>query len=125
MNFPWLAVPRSQFLFYVLPAVPFMRLGIAAILHGLPARMAPVAGVVCGRQDHDRHRHAVPAGVDRLVDVRDMAQPPSTPPAPAPAGNDKDGPEAVHELSSNEDYVKLRTVVASVPGLARRTYRAR
>ena len=45
MFLPWLVVPRSQFFFYMLPAVPFMCLGVAAILHGLPARGARVAGI--------------------------------------------------------------------------------
>ncbi len=43
---PWFAVPRSQFFFYLLPAVPFMCLGLAAILHGLPPRAARAAGIV-------------------------------------------------------------------------------
>ncbi len=45
MFLPWLVVPRSQFLFYMLPAVPFMCLGIAAILRGLPSPVARVAGI--------------------------------------------------------------------------------
>jgi dolichyl-phosphate-mannose--protein O-mannosyl transferase len=40
-------VPRSQFLFYMLPAVPFMCLGVAAILRALPRRAGSVAGVAC------------------------------------------------------------------------------
>ena len=47
MYLPWLLVPRSQFLFYMLPALPFMCLGVAAILRALPRRVAPAAGVVC------------------------------------------------------------------------------
>jgi dolichyl-phosphate-mannose-protein mannosyltransferase len=35
---PWLEVPRSQFLFYMLPAVPFMCLTVVAILRSIPRR---------------------------------------------------------------------------------------
>jgi len=45
MFLPWLIVPRSQFLFYMLPAVPFMCLGVVAILRGLPRRAAQVSGI--------------------------------------------------------------------------------
>ncbi|MGH2595584.1 MAG: phospholipid carrier-dependent glycosyltransferase [Actinomycetota bacterium] len=45
MFLPWLLVPRSQFLFYMLPAVPFMCLGVTAILHGLSPGPARVAGI--------------------------------------------------------------------------------
>jgi dolichyl-phosphate-mannose--protein O-mannosyl transferase len=45
MYLPWLAVPRSQFLFYMLPAVPFMCLGVVAILRGIPRRAAARAAV--------------------------------------------------------------------------------
>ena len=38
MYLPWLAVPRSQFIFYMLPAVPFMCLGVTAIVRSLPDR---------------------------------------------------------------------------------------
>jgi dolichyl-phosphate-mannose-protein mannosyltransferase len=51
---PWLVVPRSQFIFYMLPAVPFMCLTVAAILRSLPRRWSRVtaggflaAAVVC------------------------------------------------------------------------------
>jgi dolichyl-phosphate-mannose--protein O-mannosyl transferase len=39
MYVPWLYVGRSQFLFYMLPAVPFMCLGVASALQGLPERI--------------------------------------------------------------------------------------
>lgn len=45
MYLPWLLVPRSQFFFYMLPAVPFMCLSVAAIARSLPDRWARV-GVV-------------------------------------------------------------------------------
>lgn len=45
MYLPWLVVPRSQFLFYILPAVPFMSLGVVAIVRGLPRSMARVVGL--------------------------------------------------------------------------------
>ena len=45
MFLPWLAVPRTQFLFYMLPAVPFMCLGVVAVLRGLPARAARNTGL--------------------------------------------------------------------------------
>jgi dolichyl-phosphate-mannose--protein O-mannosyl transferase len=35
MYVPWLLVPRSQFIFYMLPAVPFMCLGVVAIVRSL------------------------------------------------------------------------------------------
>jgi dolichyl-phosphate-mannose-protein mannosyltransferase len=44
MFLPWLAVPRTQFIFYLLPAVPFMCLGVVAALRGLPPRAARNAG---------------------------------------------------------------------------------
>ena len=44
MFLPWLAVPRSQFFFYMLPAVPFMCLGVVAAIRGLPPRAARVVG---------------------------------------------------------------------------------
>jgi len=43
---PWFAVGRSQFLFYMLPAVPFMCLGVVATLRRLPTRIAVIAGGV-------------------------------------------------------------------------------
>jgi dolichyl-phosphate-mannose--protein O-mannosyl transferase len=56
MYVPWLVVPRSQFIFYMLPAVPFMCLTVVAILRTLPANggrivagsllIAAVAGAV-------------------------------------------------------------------------------
>jgi dolichyl-phosphate-mannose--protein O-mannosyl transferase len=45
MFLPWLAIPRSEFFYYMLPAVPFMCLGVAAILRGLPRRAARAAGI--------------------------------------------------------------------------------
>lgn len=44
MYLPWFFVARSQFFFYMLPAVPFMALGVVAILRGLPQRAAHVSG---------------------------------------------------------------------------------
>jgi dolichyl-phosphate-mannose-protein mannosyltransferase len=34
---PWLVVPRTRYLFYMLPVVPFMALGLVAVLRSLPA----------------------------------------------------------------------------------------
>jgi dolichyl-phosphate-mannose-protein mannosyltransferase len=45
MYLPWLAVPRSQFIFYLLPAVPFMCLGVTAVVQSLPKRWAQTTGV--------------------------------------------------------------------------------
>jgi dolichyl-phosphate-mannose-protein mannosyltransferase len=45
MYLPWLLVPRSQFFFYMLPAVPFMCLAVAAIARSLPDRWARVTAV--------------------------------------------------------------------------------
>lgn len=42
MYLPWFLVPRSQFFFYMLPAVPFMCLSVATIARSLPPRWAPV-----------------------------------------------------------------------------------
>ncbi|MEO8291941.1 MAG: phospholipid carrier-dependent glycosyltransferase [Actinomycetota bacterium] len=42
MYLPWLVVPRSQFFFYMLPAVPFMCLAIAGVVRSLPDRWGPV-----------------------------------------------------------------------------------
>ena len=36
---PWLFLGRTQFLFYLLPAVPFMCLGVVAALRALPRRI--------------------------------------------------------------------------------------
>jgi dolichyl-phosphate-mannose--protein O-mannosyl transferase len=36
---PWMFLGRKQFLFYMLPAVPFMCLGVVAALHALPRRL--------------------------------------------------------------------------------------
>jgi dolichyl-phosphate-mannose--protein O-mannosyl transferase len=46
MFLPWFAIGRSQFLFYMLPAVPFMALGVAATLRRLPGRSAMISGIV-------------------------------------------------------------------------------
>jgi dolichyl-phosphate-mannose--protein O-mannosyl transferase len=43
---PWLFVGRSQFIFYLLPAVPLMCLTAVAGLRGLPARVARPAAIV-------------------------------------------------------------------------------
>ena len=58
------------------------------ILRGLPRRAAPTAADRV-RRDHRDHRGAVPAGVDGLVDVRELAQPPAAPPALATVGRTK------------------------------------
>jgi dolichyl-phosphate-mannose--protein O-mannosyl transferase len=41
---PWLAVNRTQFIFYMVPVVPFMCLGVAAVLRSLPRRAAVAGG---------------------------------------------------------------------------------
>jgi dolichyl-phosphate-mannose-protein mannosyltransferase len=46
MFLPWFAIGRSQFLFYVLPAVPFMALCVVATLRRLPPRWAVTCAVV-------------------------------------------------------------------------------
>lgn len=46
MFFPWFLIGRSQFLFYMLPAVPFMCLGVAATLRRLSDHRARTAGSV-------------------------------------------------------------------------------
>ena len=38
MYLPWFLVPRSQFFSYMLPAVPFMCLGVVAVTRSLPER---------------------------------------------------------------------------------------
>jgi dolichyl-phosphate-mannose-protein mannosyltransferase len=45
MYLPWIIVPRSQFIFYLLPGVPFMCLGITAIVRSLPDRWTRVASI--------------------------------------------------------------------------------
>jgi dolichyl-phosphate-mannose--protein O-mannosyl transferase len=45
MYVPWLYIGRSQFLFYMLPAVPFMCLGVVATLRKLPARLGRDLGI--------------------------------------------------------------------------------
>jgi dolichyl-phosphate-mannose-protein mannosyltransferase len=45
MFVPWLYIGRSQFIFYLLPAVPFMCLGIVASLRKLPSRAARRAAI--------------------------------------------------------------------------------
>jgi dolichyl-phosphate-mannose-protein mannosyltransferase len=42
---PWLLIPRTQFLFYMVPAVPFMALGLVAVLRSLPAPSARGVGL--------------------------------------------------------------------------------
>jgi dolichyl-phosphate-mannose-protein mannosyltransferase len=37
---PWLVVPRTRFLFFMLPAVPFTALGLVAVLRSAPAAVA-------------------------------------------------------------------------------------
>jgi dolichyl-phosphate-mannose-protein mannosyltransferase len=45
MFLPWLLVPRTQFLFYLLPAVPFMCLGIVSAIRGSRPTVARGAGI--------------------------------------------------------------------------------
>jgi dolichyl-phosphate-mannose--protein O-mannosyl transferase len=42
---PWLLVPRSQFIFYMTPAVPFMCLCVTTWLRALPDRISRDAGI--------------------------------------------------------------------------------
>jgi dolichyl-phosphate-mannose-protein mannosyltransferase len=44
MYLPWLAFGRTQFMYYMLPAVPFMALGVAASVRALPPRFQAPAG---------------------------------------------------------------------------------
>ncbi len=46
MYLPWLVIPRSQFIFYMLPAVPFMCLAVVAVVRCLPSRRAQITS--CG-----------------------------------------------------------------------------
>lgn len=46
MFLPWFAIGRSQFLFYMLPAVPFMALCVVATLRRLAGRWAMISGIV-------------------------------------------------------------------------------
>ncbi len=48
MFLPWLIVPRTQFLFYLLPAVPFMCLAVVASIRGLRPRVARDVGIGFG-----------------------------------------------------------------------------
>ena len=43
MYLPWLAFSRTQFLYYMTPAVPFMALAVAAALRSLPCGREPAA----------------------------------------------------------------------------------
>ena len=45
MYLPWFLVPRSQFFSYMLPAVPFMCLGVTAVIRSLPGRWAFRSGI--------------------------------------------------------------------------------
>jgi dolichyl-phosphate-mannose--protein O-mannosyl transferase len=45
---PWLVVPRTQFLFYMVPVVPFMALGLVAVLRSLPTPSAHRLGLGVG-----------------------------------------------------------------------------
>jgi dolichyl-phosphate-mannose-protein mannosyltransferase len=45
MFLPWLLVPRSQFIFYLLPAVPFMCLAVVAAIRGLRPTLAKGVGI--------------------------------------------------------------------------------
>jgi dolichyl-phosphate-mannose--protein O-mannosyl transferase len=45
---PWLVIPRTKFLFYMLPAVPFMALGLVAVLRSLPGPSARRVGLAMG-----------------------------------------------------------------------------
>lgn len=44
MYLPWLAIRRSQFIFYMLPAVPLMCLAVVASLRRLPGRATKIVG---------------------------------------------------------------------------------
>ena len=46
MFLPWFFVARNQFIFYMLPAVPFMALGVVATLRRFSARSARISAVV-------------------------------------------------------------------------------
>jgi dolichyl-phosphate-mannose--protein O-mannosyl transferase len=46
MFIPWFAIGRSQFLFYMLPAVPFMALCAVATLRRLPSRSGRIVAIV-------------------------------------------------------------------------------
>ena len=66
MYLPWLLVPRSQFYFYLLPAVPFMCLCVVATVRRLPAVAARWVGIGV-RGGHDPHGDRVPPVLDRMV----------------------------------------------------------
>jgi dolichyl-phosphate-mannose--protein O-mannosyl transferase len=46
MFLPWFAIGRSQFLFYMMPVVPFMALCAVATLRRLPSRSAKTSAIV-------------------------------------------------------------------------------
>ncbi len=46
MFLPWFAIGRSQFLFYMLPAVPFMALCVVVLLRRLPCRWARTSAIL-------------------------------------------------------------------------------
>ena len=48
MFLPWFVVGRTQFIWYMLPAVPFMCLGVAATIRRLPATLAKVLAIGFG-----------------------------------------------------------------------------
>ena len=45
MFLPWFVIGRTQFIWYMLPAVPFMCLGVAATLRRLPTRLGKVLAI--------------------------------------------------------------------------------
>src|SRR4029453_4695552 len=45
---PWLVIPRTTFLFCMLPAVPFMALGLVAVLGSLPGPSPRRVGLAIG-----------------------------------------------------------------------------
>lgn len=46
MFLPWLFIARTQYFFYMLPAVPFMCLCIVSTIRSMPKTAAPTAGIV-------------------------------------------------------------------------------
>ena len=88
MFLPWFLIGRTQFIWYMLPAVPFMCLAVAATLRRLPPRIARNAAHRVRGSDR-RRRRAVPPGVDgvgraELVDPRAGMAPRLADVTPAP-----------------------------------------
>ena len=66
MFLPWFVVGRTQFIWYMLPAVPFMCLGVVDDASADAREPRTDAGDRVRRRD-GRRGAAVPAGVDRLA----------------------------------------------------------